>query len=71
MEAILIHPKNKEQLVAFKALAKAFQIDFETTITEGPYDPEFVKQILNADKSAKKGNVTRIKDSKNIWADIL
>lgn len=71
MEAILIHPKNKEQLAALKAFAKALKMDFETRVTESPYDPEFVKRILDADKSARKGNVTRVKDPKNIWADIL
>lgn len=71
MEAILIHPKNEEQLAAVKAFAKALKMDFETKVTESPYGPKFVKQILNADKSAKKGNVTRIKDAKNIWQDIL
>jgi len=71
MEAVVIHPKNKEQLAAVKAFAKALKMDFETKVTETPYDPEFVKQVLAADKSAKKGNVTRIKDAKNIWADIL
>ncbi|MGK9126416.1 MULTISPECIES: DUF2683 family protein [Sphingobacteriaceae] len=71
MEAVVIHPKNKEQLAAVKAFAKALKMDFETKATENHYDPEFVKQILNAEKSAKKGNVTRIKDAKDIWADIL
>lgn len=71
MEAVIIHPKNKEQLAALKAFAKALKMDFETKVTETQYNPEFVKQVLAADKSAKKGNVTRIKDAKNIWADIL
>lgn len=30
MEAILIHPKNKEQLAAVKAFAKALKMTFET-----------------------------------------
>lgn len=71
METILIHPKNKEQLAAVKAFAKALKMDFETKVTESPYNPEFVKRIQDANKSAEKGNVTRIKDTKNIWADIL
>ncbi len=71
MEAVVIHPKNKEQLAAVKAFAKALKMDFETKVTESPYHPDFVERILAADKSAKRGNVTRIKDAKNIWADIL
>lgn len=71
MEVIVIHPKNKEQLAVVKAFAKALKMDFETKVAENRYNPEFVEQIQEADKSAKKGNVIRIKDAKNIWADIL
>lgn len=71
MEALLFHPKNKEQFIALKAFAKAMKMDFEMVSADQPYNPEFVKRILNADKSAKKGNVTRIEDAKNIWADML
>lgn len=63
--------ENEEQLAAVKTLGKALKMDFESKVTESPYNPEFVQQILDADKSAKKGNVTRIKDVKNTWADIL
>jgi len=71
MEAVVIHPKNKEQLAALKAFAKALKMDFETKSTDSPYQPLFVKRVLEDDKSTKKGNVIRIKDAKNIWADIL
>lgn len=71
MDTIVIHPKNKEQLAAIKAFARALKMEFEITQPTSPYDPKFVKQILDGEKSAKKGNVTRIKDAKNIWADIL
>lgn len=71
MEIVVIHPKNKEQLAAVKAFAKALKMDFKTAETESSYHPDFVKRILEADQSAKRGNVTRIKDAKNIWADIL
>lgn len=71
MEAIVIHPKSKEQLDAIKAFAKALKLDFETKKDENPYNPDFVKQIVEGQKSAKNGNVTRIKDTKNIWDDIL
>jgi len=64
--------KHREQLAAVKAFAKALKMDFETReATKSPYNPKFVKLILDAGKSAEKGNVTRIKDAKNIWADIL
>lgn len=31
MEAVLIHPKTKEQLAAVKAFAKALKLEFEPT----------------------------------------
>jgi len=46
MEAVLIHPKNKHQLDAIKAFAKALKIDFEMAVSESRYDPIFVKKIL-------------------------
>ena len=64
-----MHPKNKEQLSALKAVAKAFKIDFETE--EGPYNPEFVARIKENYELAKQGEVVVIKDPKNIWLSIL
>lgn len=57
-----MHPKNKEQLTALKAIAKALKIDFETK--KSPYDPEFVKDILQAREDIKngKGVKTAIED---------
>lgn len=71
MATIVIHPQNKEQLDAVKAFVKALKIKFETIENDAPYNPAFVKRVLAADRSSKEGNVTRIKDAKNIWADIL
>ncbi len=48
METVLIHPKNKEQLAAIKAFAKALKMEFETKLEESPYKPEFVKKINRA-----------------------
>lgn len=53
METIIVHPKNKEQLLALKAFIKALKIDF--TIEKSPYNPEFVKEILRAKKDIKNG----------------
>ncbi|TJZ60626.1 hypothetical protein FAZ15_11580 [Sphingobacterium olei] len=71
MTMIVIHPDNKEQLDAVKAFVKALKIKFETIEKDSYYNLEFVKRVLDAENSAKEGNVTRIKDAKNIWADIL
>jgi len=53
MEAILIHPKNKQQL-------KAIKMDFETTDSTSPYRPEFVQKILKGREDVKKGKGVKI-----------
>jgi hypothetical protein len=64
METLIMHPKNKEQLVALKALAKAWKISVETK--ESPYDPDFVEMVKNAEK---RGNYKEI-DASNIWGSL-
>lgn len=58
METIIAHPKNKEQLAALKAFIKALKIDFETK--KSPYNPEFVKNILQAKEDIKNGKGVKI-----------
>ena len=60
MEALTIHPKNKEQLEAIKSVLKALKIPFEKE--ESPYDPEFVKMIRNAEKDRKNSTVLKTKE---------
>ena len=61
MEALLIHPNNKEQLEALKAFAKALKMKFETATAEtSPYDPEFVKKIQSGREAVKDGKGTKI-----------
>jgi hypothetical protein len=55
---MIMHPKNKEQLSALKAIAKALKIDFETE--KSPYNPEFVKEILQAREDIKNGKGVKI-----------
>lgn len=59
METVIMHPKNKEQLAAIKAFAKALKVDFDTK-KESPYDPEFVKKILQGREDVKKGKGIKI-----------
>jgi hypothetical protein len=61
MEAILIHPNNKEQLAAVKAFAKALKMSFETKEIESPYNAEFVAKIKKSEQEIQEGKVTRIK----------
>ena len=48
-----MHPENQEQLIALKAIAKAWKISVETS----PYDPDFVAMVKKAEK---RGNYTGI-----------
>jgi NH3-dependent NAD+ synthetase len=57
---LIAHPETNEQLSALKAVLKALKIKFETS-EKSPYDPEFVEKILESQKQARQGNVTRVK----------
>jgi len=46
METLIIHPQSKDQLLAPKAIAKAWKISVETS----PYDPDFVAMVKKAEK---------------------
>lgn len=69
MEAVLLHPKNKEQLLAIKAIAKALKIDFETKSDSSPYDPDFVKKIQQGDEDLKqgKGRTITLEELDSLW----
>jgi len=58
METLTLHPKNKEQLNALKAFAKALKIDFETE--KSPYNPEFVAKIKRGQEQIKAGKGIKI-----------
>lgn len=58
METLILRPRTKEQLVALKTIAKALKVDFETE--KSPYDPAFVKDILQAREDFKNGRSVKI-----------
>jgi len=60
MEALTIHPKNKEQLEAITSVLKVLKIPFKKE--ESPYGPEFVKMIRNAEKDRKNSTVLKTKE---------
>ncbi|RYU90254.1 hypothetical protein EWM62_12040 [Mucilaginibacter terrigena] len=62
MTTLIMHPQNKEQLTALKAVAKALKVSVETS----PYDPEFVAIVKKASKS---GNYTEV-DPKDVWGSL-
>ncbi len=55
MEALTVHPQNREQLKAIKSVLRAMKIPFEKK--ESPYDPEFVEMIQEAEKE-REGAIT-------------
>ena len=57
MDIILKNVKKKDFPV-LKSLAKS--LGFEIVQEEKPYNPEFVKEILDAEKSIKEGRGTRM-----------
>lgn len=73
MNTIIVHADSKvsKALVAiFKALNVSYEIKKENRKEEeSPYDPEFVKKILERSENVKRGNVTTI-DPKDLWGSL-
>jgi hypothetical protein len=64
METLIVQPKTKEQLTALKAFIKALKIDFKSE--KSPYDPEFVKKILQGREDIKNGKGISIA-TEDLW----
>jgi hypothetical protein len=62
---IIAHPTTSEQVAALKAFVKALKIKFEIK-DEKPYDPAFVKKILQGDQDFESGNFKVIKTD-DLW----
>jgi hypothetical protein len=66
METMIMHPQNKEQLDALKAIAKVLKVAFETE-KGSTYDPVFVAEILKGEKAKKEGKKGVRVDMENLW----
>lgn len=67
MEAIIIHPKNKEQASLFEQLARTLKVPFEKSKRTGrTYNSEFVAKLKESRKQAKEGKTVKI-DLDDIW----
>ncbi len=66
MELILKNVKKKD-LPLLKSLAKS--LGFEIEKEEKPYNPEFVKEILEAAKEVREGKYVKIsmEELDNLW----
>jgi hypothetical protein len=67
METLIIHPENKEQLVAVKAVLKALKISFKKTqkVDEG-YRKEFSDKILQGRMDIENGKGVKLA-IKDLW----
>jgi hypothetical protein len=63
MELVLKNVKKKD-FPLLKSLAKS--LGFEIVKEEKPYNPEFVKEILEAEQSIKEGKGVKIK-LEDLW----
>lgn len=61
-----MHPTNKEQSAALKAIAKALKVAFETD-KSSTYNPEFVAKILAGEKAKNDGEEGLVVDVDNLW----
>jgi hypothetical protein len=64
METLIVHPENKEQLVALKAFMKALKISFKAE--KSTYHPEFVAMIKQGDEDLKAGKGVKV-DVSELW----
>jgi len=77
METLIMQPKNKEQLSALKAVAKALKIEYKlANISErgkaiNLYGQDLVEKIEKAEKSVHDGNTVTLDPKKTLWENIL
>jgi hypothetical protein len=64
MDLVLKNVKKKD-LAIFKSLAKSLGFEIEKK-EDKPYNPEFVKEILEAEQSIKEGRGVKIK-LEDLW----
>jgi len=67
MDIVLKNVKKKD-LPVLKALAKSLGFEIAEKV-EKPYNPEFVKEILEASKEVKEGKFVKIlmEELDNLW----
>ena len=68
MDAIIVHPKNKEQFSALEIILNAMEVPFEKSkaVKKSPYNPDFVAKIKRSEKNFSEGKYTTIK-MEDLW----
>jgi len=73
METLIIKSDDKNTLDKIKKYLKDLKVSFKTETSanedDSPYDPEFVKMVLERAKSAREGNTIEI-DPKDLWGSL-
>lgn len=62
---LILKNVNKKDFPVFKSLAKSLGFEIIEEV-EKPYNPEFVKEILDAEQSIKDGKGVKIK-TEDLW----
>ena len=62
-ESFIAHPTTPEQVNALRAFMQALKIKFEIRKSE-TYNPDFVDKVLESQKQARDGKVTRVEKEK-------
>ena len=62
---LILKNVNKKDFPVFKSLAKSLGFEIIEEV-EKPYNPEFVKEILEAEQSIKDGKGVKIK-TEDLW----
>ncbi len=62
-DAFIAHPSTPEQVDALRAFMQALKIKFEIRKAE-TYNPDFVEKVLESQKQARDGKVTRVEKEK-------
>jgi hypothetical protein len=68
MEMVIMHPRNKAQLSALKAIAKALNVEFETG--KSIYNPDFVKKVNESEQQVAKGQFITLDPAKSLWENL-
>lgn len=66
MESIIVHPENKAQLTALKAVLKAMKIAFEKKEEENTATSALSELIARGREDEKSGKTIKIKPA-DIW----
>jgi hypothetical protein len=80
METLIMHPQNKQQLIALKAFAKALKVPFsnskEVELSEREkgiklYGKDLVEKIERSEKAIRDGEFITLDPKKTLWENIL